>query len=215
MNLSIKYGKGYYNVMIEKNHHQLFSKTVKDLNEIITNEVVEELLKNTTVTLKVNHLLVLSLNDQYPVIAKQEIKKFHQQKADELLGFHSPMFNVAFSKRHRGIIINSFHLKEEVLSFCHQLTLNIKRITLSSVPKSKDLYIKIDENEIVLWVGGKRSYLCDTDSSVAIIVKNLSKALDELHYFGKVVLDIDKQSEKCLTIGNQLKQRGDYEWLTI
>ncbi|MBO4667751.1 MAG: hypothetical protein J5666_06495 [Bacilli bacterium] len=215
MNLSIKYGKGYYNVAIEKNHHQLFSKTVKDLNEIITNEVVEELLKNTAITLKVNHLLVLSISDQYPIIVKQEIRKFHQQKADELLGFHSPMFNVAFSKRHRGITINSFHLKEEVLSFCHQLALNIKRITLSSVPKSKDLYIKIDENEIVLWVSGKRSYLCDTDSSVTLIVKNLSKALDELHYFGKVWLDIDKQSEKCLTIGNQLKQRGDYEWLTI
>ena len=117
MNLSIKYGKGYYNVAIEKNHHQLFSKTVKDLNEIITNEVVEELLKNKAVTLKVNHLLVLSISDQYPIIAKQEIRKFHQQKADELLGFHSPMFNVAFSKRHRGITINSFHLKEEVLSF--------------------------------------------------------------------------------------------------
>ena len=213
MNISLQFHKGLFELTIMKHHRILLSLKDKGLDELLNNEVVEELLKGASCYLEVGNLLVLKMVDEYPVISKSEMIKFHQEKINQLLRYESKAFKIAISKKYQLAKICSYHLKEDVLKLVNHFQLIVRSISIMGAPKAKEDLLYISEIDCALWIKGERIYTSELDFNVAIITKNLLKAFDNECFYGKIHYQVTKTCEKALTIFQHLKQKGDYEWI--
>lgn len=212
MKLIIKYYRGCFDVLIKQGKKEVFNQNFENIELLLNNEVLEDVLRNKRIELLVSNSLVLLFSDQYPLISRKEIKNFHFNKINKLLGFDSPPFSIKIQKKNRMIYINSFHLVRYIRTIVEKFKINVQNVNVYGInPRLKD-YLLFDAHEVTLFIRGERCYTSLLDLSTSIIIKNLYKSLDDECFFSKVNFVILAKSEKAISIMNQLISRGDYEW---